>query len=83
MVRYVLWTVYNCVFGHKNSPGESHVLSLPYATETNMIAFRHKFCEHARLTIFWLFFGHLLYDVFGEGLSSVHLSEQLANVLKI
>ena len=21
--RYVVWTVYNCVFGHKNSPGES------------------------------------------------------------
>ena len=35
------------------------------------------------MTILWLFFGHLLYDVFDEGLNSVHLSEQHANVIKI
>ena len=33
--------------------------------------------------ILWLFFGYLLYDVFDEGYNSVHLSEQLPNVIKI
>ena len=37
----------------------------------------------ASMTILWLFFGHLLYDVFSEASNSVHLSEQLANVIKI
>ena len=46
-----------------------------------MIAFRHKIRKNAKLAILWLFFGHLLYDVFGEGFNSVHLSEQLANVI--
>ena len=41
MVRYFLWTVYNCVFGH------------------------------------------LLFDVFSEASNSAHLSEQLANVIKV
>ena len=48
-----------------------------------MIAFRHKIRLNARLTILSLFFGHLLYDVFGKGSNTVHLSEQLANVIKI
>ena len=42
MVHYVLWTVYSCVFEHKNSHEESCYHSLPYVIETNMIAFRHK-----------------------------------------
>ena len=43
MVRYVLWTVYICVSGHKNSLEEScyhcHIISV---TETNRIAYRHQ-----------------------------------------
>ena len=46
-----------------------------------MIAFRHRIRKNARLTFLWLFFCHILYDVFGEGLNSVHLSEHLAYAL--
>ena len=31
----------------------------------------------------WPFFGYLVYTVFGEGLNSVCLSEQLANIIMI
>ena len=48
-----------------------------------MVAFRHKIRENAILTILWLFFGYLLCDVFSEASNSVHLSEQLTNVIKI
>ena len=44
-----------------------------------MIAFRHKICKMLDRP----FFGYLLYSVFDEGSNSVHLSEQLANVIKI
>ena len=44
-----------------------------------MIAFRHQI----RKMLDQPFFGYLLYDVFDEGSNSVHLSEQLSNVIKI
>ena len=59
------------------------LLSLPYVTETNMIAFRHQIGKMLDRPFLGLFFGHLLYDVFDEGSNSVHLSEQLANFIKI
>ena len=57
-----------------------------YVNETNRIAFRHKI----RKMLDRPFFGYSLaifftmfYDVFDEGSNSAHLSEQLANVIKI
>ena len=44
-----------------------------------MVAFRHQICKMLDRP----FFGCLLYDVFDENSNSVHLSEQLANVIKI
>ena len=48
-----------------------------------MIAFRYQMRKMLDRPFFGYFFGYLLYDVFDEGSNSVHLSEQLANVIKI
>ena len=51
-----------------------------------MIAFRHKIrkmLDRPFLAILWLISGYLLYDVFDEISNSVHLSEHLANVIKV
>ena len=53
-----------------------------YVTETNMIAFRHKI----RKMLDQQFFGYYLaifFTMFLTKVQTVHLSEQLANVIKI
>ena len=55
------------------------LLPIPLEAQTDFVAFRHKIRHYARLAIFLL----ILYNVFGEGYNSAHLSERIANLIMI
>ena len=69
MVRYVSKTVYNSVLG---------IIILLGEDVTNAVCGLGRFCLHldTKFVIMpdWPFLGYILYDVFGEGSNSVHLS---------
>ena len=50
MVRYILRTVYNCVFDMMILLGEAVTNLL--AAQIDFVAFKHKICRYARLAIF-------------------------------
>ena len=53
------------------------LLPIPLAAQTDFVAFKHTIRHYARLA----FFGLILYNGFGEGSNSVHLSEQIAKII--